>query len=169
MLLKIESRRARSIQGQGWGLFGQSGQQIILYASIFQAGRLTLLVFLLSNCVSPFPLSGPFMSRRIITHPKNNIKAELFFLGNMVEKWRYLLCGMHSALLSALAKMLFMVIEKDWLPSAEGDIKTWMNMLRLRKRFFIWKQDKTPDMNSTCVGFDLALHSWGMKPITSTT
>jgi hypothetical protein len=64
------------------------------------------------------------MSRRIITHPKNNIKAELFFLGNMVEKWRYLLCGMHSALLSALAKMLFMVIEKDWLPSAEGDIKT---------------------------------------------
>jgi hypothetical protein len=98
----------------------KAGRQIILYASIFQAGRLTLLGFLLSNCVSPFPLSGPFMSRRIITHPKNNIKAELAFSWGIWWRNGDIYCAECTApacfivcvgKISALA-----VIEKDWLP-----------------------------------------------------
>jgi len=59
------------------------------------------------------------MSRRIITHPKNNIKAKALFPGEyggemVIFIVRNARC--RHALLSALPKMLFVVIEKDWRP-----------------------------------------------------
>lgn len=88
MLLKSERRRARQHPGMRI-IWPKQPTYYFICVHISSWPADTTCIFIVELCL---PLSS-FMSRRIITHPKNNIKAELFFPG----EYRYLLCGMHSA------------------------------------------------------------------------
>lgn len=109
-----EQDAERSIQG--WGLFGQAADKLF-YASIFQAGRLTLLVFLLSNCV-PLSSFGAFYESPDYHTPREQLQSCALFPGEYgVEKWRDIYCAECTApacFIVCVGKML-LVIEKYWL------------------------------------------------------
>lgn len=106
-----EQDAERSIQG--WGLFGQAVDKLF-YASIFQAGRLTLLVFLLSNCV---PLSSfeAFYESPDYHTPREQLQScALFFLAWRNGDIYCAECTAPACFIVCVGKML-LVIEKYWL------------------------------------------------------